>query len=180
MLEVVLEMCGANGVDDVHLIIANSLHRKMTAWEMERMVGSKIFKAYYPDRYYNHDAEDDDNLVTLGHTRHNEPLRVNKRAIESDLLIYLNINLVPMDGGHKSVAVGLCDSGLEFDSPDGQPTHVLFLLLTPQKDPSVQLELSANIAQIFRDPHALERVQRAQTFTEFLAAMKMLEPHARA
>jgi len=27
--------------------------------------------------------------------------------VESDLLIYLNINLVPMDGGHKSVAVGL-------------------------------------------------------------------------
>jgi hypothetical protein len=56
-----------------------------------------------------YDAEDADGLATLGHTRHNEPLRVNKRAIESDLLIYLNINLVPMDGGHKSVAVGLCD-----------------------------------------------------------------------
>jgi hypothetical protein len=109
MLEVVLDMCAANGVDDIHLIIANSLHRKMTEWEMKRMVGPDIFAEYYPDRYYNHDAEDDDNLVTLGHTRHNEPLRVNKRAIESDLLIYLNINLVPMDGGHKSVAVGLCD-----------------------------------------------------------------------
>jgi len=30
MLEVVLDMCGANGVDDIHLIIANSLHRKIT------------------------------------------------------------------------------------------------------------------------------------------------------
>jgi hypothetical protein len=109
MLEVVLDMCSANGVDDIHLIIANSLHRKMTAWEMERMVGKTIFNEFYPDRYYNHDAEDDDNLLTLGHTRHNEPLRVNRRAAESDLLIYLNINLVPMDGGHKSVAVGLCD-----------------------------------------------------------------------
>src|SRR5215212_1970303 len=109
MLEVVLDMCGANGVDDIHLIIANSLHRKMTDWEMKRMVGTDIFNEYHPDRFYNHDAEDDENLITLGHTRHNEPLRVNKRAIESDLLIYLNINLVPMDGGHKSVAVGLCD-----------------------------------------------------------------------
>lgn len=109
MLEVVLDMCAANGVDDVHLIIANSLHRKMTAWEMERMVGSDIFNEFYPERYYNHDAEDDENLVTIGYTRHDEPLRVNKRAIESDILIYLNINLVPMDGGHKSVAVGLCD-----------------------------------------------------------------------
>jgi hypothetical protein len=81
----------------------------MTAWEMERMVGSKIFNEFYPDRYYNHDAEDDDNLVTIGHTRHDEPLRINRRAVESDLLIYANINFVPMNGGHKSVAVGLCD-----------------------------------------------------------------------
>src|SRR5215218_10927242 len=73
MLEVVLDLCGANGVDDIHLIIANSLHRKMTAWEMKRMVGSVIFDEYYPDRYYNHDAEDDTDLVTLGHTRRNEP-----------------------------------------------------------------------------------------------------------
>ena len=56
MLEVVLDLLGANAVDDVHIIIANSLHRKMTAWEMKRMVGQTIFDAYYPDRYYNHDA----------------------------------------------------------------------------------------------------------------------------
>ena len=34
--------------------------------------------------------------------------RTNRRAVESDLVIYVNINLVPMDGGHKSVGVGLC------------------------------------------------------------------------
>ncbi|MDT7605347.1 MAG: hypothetical protein QOF61_3344 [Acidobacteriota bacterium] len=109
MLEVVLDLLAANGVDDVHIIIANSLHRKMTEWEMKRMVGAKIFSEFHPDRYYNHDAEDPDGLVVLGETRHKEPLRINRRCVESDLVIYCNINLVPMDGGHKSVAVGLCD-----------------------------------------------------------------------
>jgi hypothetical protein len=109
MLEVVLDLLAANGVDDVHIIIANSLHRKMTEWEMKRMVGAEIFDEFYPDRYYNHDAEDPDGLVVLGETRHKEPLRINRRCAESDLVIYCNINLVPMDGGHKSVAVGLCD-----------------------------------------------------------------------
>jgi hypothetical protein len=109
MLEVVLDMLAANGVDDVHIIIANCLHRKMTEWEMKRMVGAKIFNEFYPDRYYNHDAEDPDGLIMLGETRHKEPLRINRRCAESDLVIYCNINLVPMDGGHKSVAVGLCD-----------------------------------------------------------------------
>jgi len=78
------------------------------------------------------------------------------------------------------VAVGLSDGGIEFDAPDGQPAHIVFLLLTPLKDPAVQLELSANISQIFREPRALERVQRSQSYTEFLAALKMLEPRPQA
>src|SRR5437660_11407283 len=49
MLEIVLDLLAANGIDDVHIIIANSLHRKMTAWEMKRMVGQRIYDAYYPD-----------------------------------------------------------------------------------------------------------------------------------
>jgi hypothetical protein len=109
VLEILLEMLDANGVDDIHLIIATSLHRRMTAAEMKRMVGDKIFDAFYPDRYYNHDAEDPDGMVHLGVTSHNEPVNINRRAVESDLVIYLNVNFVPMNGGHKSVAVGLCD-----------------------------------------------------------------------
>ena len=47
-------------------------------------------------------------MVVLGKTRHGEMVEINTRAAESDLVIYVNINFVPMDGGHKSVAVGLC------------------------------------------------------------------------
>jgi hypothetical protein len=109
VLEVLLDVLDAHGVTDVHLVVANCLHRKMTPGEMRRMVGTRIFDAFYPDRFYNHDAECPEGLVTLGETRHGEALRINRRCAESDLLMYVNINLVPMDGGHKSVAVGLCD-----------------------------------------------------------------------
>ena len=44
---------------------------------------------------------------TSGKTDQGEEVELNKRAMESDLLIYVNINLVAMDGGHKSVPVGL-------------------------------------------------------------------------
>lgn len=108
-LEILVDMLNGHGVDDVHLIIAISLHRRMTEAEMKRMVGQQIWNDFYPDRYYNHDAEDEANLVEIGKSRHGEPLRLNRRAAESDLLIYLNFNFVPMNGGHKSVAVGLCD-----------------------------------------------------------------------
>jgi hypothetical protein len=109
ILEILLELLDANGVDDVHIIVANSLHRRMTGPEMKRMVGPKIYDAFYPDRFYCHDAEDPDGMVHLGVTAKDEPVNINRRAVESDLVIYVNINLVPMDGGHKSVTVGLCD-----------------------------------------------------------------------
>jgi lactate racemase len=72
------------------------------------MVGEKIFEAFYPDRYYNHDAEDPDGIVTLEErTAHHEVVALNRRVVESDLTVYVNINFVPMNGGHKSVATGL-------------------------------------------------------------------------
>lgn len=109
MLEVVLELLSDHGIDDIHLISAIGLHRKMTESELRRMVGSEIHKEFYPDRYYNHDGEDPDGIVSLGKTSHGEEQRINRRAAESDLLIYLNINLTPMDGGHKSASLGLMD-----------------------------------------------------------------------
>src|SRR5947209_18480245 len=106
VLEIVLQLCADSGVDDVHLLVANALHRRMTPAEMERMVGDKIFAAYYPDRYTNHDAEEPGEIVELGETEMHEKVRISKKATEADLVIYLNVNFVPMDGGHKSVGTG--------------------------------------------------------------------------
>ena len=109
MLEIVLQLCADSGVTDVHLLVANALHRRMTAAEMKRMVGEKIFAAYYPEHYTNHDAEEPGGIVELGETDQKEKVRISRRAAEADLVIYLNVNFVPMDGGHKSVGTGLTD-----------------------------------------------------------------------
>lgn len=108
ILTIVLGLLADHGVDDVEIIIATSVHRRMTGPEVRRMVGDKIFDAYWPDRLYNHDAEDEANMVEIGATAQGEVVELSRRAVESDLLIYVNLNFVPMDGGHKSVAVGLC------------------------------------------------------------------------
>ncbi|MHC4392614.1 MAG: NPN-dependent hydroxyacid isomerase, LarAH14/15/16 family, partial [Planctomycetota bacterium] len=107
LLEAVIEQLAAYGVTDVELVIALALHRRMTAAEIKHAVGDTIFDRYYPDKLYNHDAEDPDGMAILGETAHGETVQINRRAVESDLVIYVNLNLVPMDGGHKSVAVGL-------------------------------------------------------------------------
>lgn len=107
MLEVVLQILEDHGVEDYEMVIALALHRPMTASEIKRMVGSEIFNKYYPHRLYNMDGEDKENMVILGTTRHGEEVQMVRRAAESDLLIYVNINYVPMNGGYKSIATGL-------------------------------------------------------------------------
>jgi lactate racemase len=107
LLNATLQTLADYGVDDVHLIIATSLHRRMTESEIRRTVGQRAFNQFWPERLYNFDAENRAETVLLGKTDHDEEVWLSRRAAESDLLIYLNINLVPMDGGHKSVAVGL-------------------------------------------------------------------------
>jgi hypothetical protein len=108
VIEQVLDMAAAAGVDDVHLIAALALHRRMTEAELREAVGDRVYDAFAPSgALYNHDAEDPDNLAFLGTTEHGEEVEINKRAAESDLLVYVNINIVSMDGGHKSTATGL-------------------------------------------------------------------------
>ena len=108
-IEIILEKLEKAGINDIHLIAAICLHRKMTSKELKEMLGSKIFNRFYPDRLSNHDAEDRENMKFLGETEHGEKVYINKRAAESDLVIYVNINFVSMDGGHKSFGTGLVD-----------------------------------------------------------------------
>ncbi|HEX4082106.1 MAG TPA: lactate racemase domain-containing protein [Acidimicrobiales bacterium] len=108
VIEQVLDMAAAAGVDDVVLVAALALHRRMTEAELRHALGDRVYDAFAPyGLLTQHDAEDPDNLVHLGQTDHGEDVEINKRAAESDLLVYVNINLVAMDGGHKSVATGL-------------------------------------------------------------------------
>ncbi|MGF1508981.1 MAG: lactate racemase domain-containing protein [Myxococcota bacterium] len=109
VLTILLSLLADHGVDDIHLLIANALHRRMTPGEMKRMVGSKVFDRFYPKRFLNHDAEDPEVMVTLGRTEQGEVVKTHRLCAESDLTIYINVNLVPMDGGHKSMGIGTTD-----------------------------------------------------------------------
>ncbi len=108
VIEAVLDLAADAGVDDVVLIAALALHRRMTEPELRHALGDRIYDAFAPHGLLQqHDAEDPSNIVHIGQTDHGEDVELNRRAAESDLLVYVNINLVAMDGGHKSVATGL-------------------------------------------------------------------------
>ena len=108
VIESVLDLAADAGVDDVHLIAALALHRRMTDAELRHVVGDRVYEAFAPrGTLYNHDAEDPEAMVVLGTTDHGEEVQISKRAAESDLVVYVNLNLVAMDGGWKSTATGL-------------------------------------------------------------------------
>src|SRR5919112_659798 len=107
VIEKVLEKAHAKGVEDIHIIAALGLHRRMTEAELRHCLGNRIMSSFYPERLYNYDAEDPDGNVIIGETERGEEVSVGRRVAESDLLVYVNVNYIPMDGGHKSVHTGL-------------------------------------------------------------------------
>ena len=107
IIEAVLADLDAYGVQDVEIIIATAFHRPMSPTELERMVGKKVYKRFAPDRLYNHDAEKPNGLKYLGTTADGIEVEINRRAAESDLVIYVNLTFVPMNGGYKSMGTGL-------------------------------------------------------------------------
>src|SRR5207249_10016174 len=86
ILERVLTLAAEAGVDDVQLVVANSLHRRMTEQEIRRMVGERVFRAFWPKKLRNFDAEDPDDVVFVGNTDRGEEVELCKRAMDSDLL----------------------------------------------------------------------------------------------
>ena len=95
VIETVLDMAAEAGVDDVELIAALALHRRMTEEELRHALGDRVYDAFAPHGLLTqHDAEDPDNLLFIGETDQGEEVEINKRAATSDLLVYVNINLV--------------------------------------------------------------------------------------
>jgi PTS system nitrogen regulatory IIA component len=58
--------------------------------------------------------------------------------------------------------------GVDFDSLDGNPTHIFFLLIAPEDSASLHLKALARVSRLFKDPnlrdHLLKAVDAADIF----------------
>src|SRR5439155_357873 len=52
VMEEVIDMAAEAGIDDLHIIAALGLHRRMTEDEVRHIVGERIFTTFHPDRLY--------------------------------------------------------------------------------------------------------------------------------
>ncbi len=86
VLPVLLDELERAGVSPEQITLLNGLgtHRKQTPQELAAMLGQAILGRY---RCVQHDAWDDDNLVSLGRTRFGHPVRVNRLYMEAEVKI---------------------------------------------------------------------------------------------
>ncbi len=81
---------------------------------------------------------------------------------------------------HESIttltcAVGIAPEGIEFDSIDGEPVRVVFLLLAEANNPGPHLAALAEVARIFEFPTARNRLFKARSPAEILDVIRGMD-----
>lgn len=67
---------------------------------------------------------------------------------------------------------GLSRQGIDFESMDGRPTHIFFMLLTPENSAGLHLKLLARISRMLKNDDFKERLMRAEHADEVLSIVK--------
>ena len=74
--------------------------------------------------------------------------------------------------------VGTSDDGIEYDAIDGEPVHLVFLVVSAKVTPELNIQTLATIARTMGMPGAYGRLFGAKTGEEVLAALTELESEA--
>lgn len=106
-LEEILTIAAEAQIDDVELVNARGLSRRMSKRELSSMLGPRITDSFVVTNLLSqHDASGED-LFEVSSSEYNEPIRLNKRIAESDLLIYLTLD--PSDASaYRNIASRIC------------------------------------------------------------------------
>lgn len=93
---------------DITLLLATGTHRSHRPEEVPLVIGDDLVRRV---RVLEHDCRDDANLVAVGRTSRGTPVRINRAAVESDLLLLTGgivFHLMSgFGGGRKSVCPGV-------------------------------------------------------------------------
>jgi nickel-dependent lactate racemase len=93
---------------DIFIVFALGTHRPQTAQEQRAIVGEEIARRI---RMFDHDGNDDANLVTVGTTSFGNVVEVNRRVWEADRIILTGEiifhKIAGYSGGRKSLVPGV-------------------------------------------------------------------------
>ena len=67
-----------------------------------------------------------------------------------------------------AIVIARSTAGVDFDSFDGKPTHVIFLLMGNKAEHGLHLKALARIARLIKNTGFIERIERCSTVGEML------------
>lgn len=67
---------------------------------------------------------------------------------------------------------GLSRKGVDFEAMDGQPTHIFFLLVTPENSTGLHLKMLAQISRILKNEYFKQRLLNASDIDEIYTIIK--------
>ena len=113
-IPIVLEELGRAGVPDrnIRFICSNGLHRKNKPHEIRTILGAETYDRFsIINNVVNHDSEDWDNLVDLGHDEDNDHVIMNREVHDADVAVMIGHALGNpyggYSGGYKHAATGI-------------------------------------------------------------------------
>jgi len=81
----------------------------------------------------------------------------------------------PSVGDKVVCAFGRNNDGLNFDSIDGSPTRIFFVLVSPESRPTLHLRWLAHLAVLLRNPEFRETLLSADSAEAVIAAIEHAE-----
>ncbi len=107
-LPILMELLQQYGVrpEDIHIKVANALHRMWTRKEMTHILGPRL-PYTLGGRLSCIDATDTNQFINLGITRRGMEVMVHRAVVESDLFIFMSTPQGFFQGGWKSILVGM-------------------------------------------------------------------------
>jgi PTS system nitrogen regulatory IIA component len=61
------------------------------------------------------------------------------------------------------ISFGVSHQGVDFDSMDGKPANLFFLLVAPEESVGIHLKTLARISKLLKSPNVRDRLQAAET-----------------
>ncbi len=71
-----------------------------------------------------------------------------------------------------TLGFGLSREGVDFESMDGGPTHIFFLLLTPENSAGLHLKLLARISRLLKDEEFKNRLIQSENSEEVISVIE--------
>jgi fructose-specific phosphotransferase system IIA component len=74
-----------------------------------------------------------------------------------------------------SAAIGVSPEGLDFESEDNQPVHLIVLFVSPENATTLHVKVLANFSRLFKEESVRRTLREVKSPEAFLAALQSAE-----